>query len=75
VVYDVKCGNGAFMKTREAAHHLAARLVDRRGASDAHPQALVTDMSQPLGRAACLTRRSASPSICCEARVRRMRGS
>jgi len=52
VVYDVKCGNGAFMKTREAAHHLAARLVDvtrRLGRASA---ALVTDMSQPLGRTA-----------------------
>src|SRR5262249_62323937 len=27
IVYDVKCGGGAFMKTREAAHSLATRLV------------------------------------------------
>jgi pyrimidine-nucleoside phosphorylase len=52
VVYDVKCGNGAFMKTREAAHHLAARLVDSTRRLGRASAALVTDMSQPLGRAA-----------------------
>jgi len=49
VAYDVKCGSGAFMKTREAALHLARRLVDTTRALGREAAALVTDMSQPLG--------------------------
>ena len=49
VAYDVKCGNGAFMKTREAARALARRLVDTTRALGGDAAALVTDMSQPLG--------------------------
>jgi pyrimidine-nucleoside phosphorylase len=52
LVYDVKCGNGAFMKTREAAHHLARRLVATTRRLGRAAAAYVTDMSQPLGRAA-----------------------
>jgi pyrimidine-nucleoside phosphorylase len=52
VVYDVKCGNGAFMKTREAAQELAAGLVAATRGLGRASAALVTDMSQPLGRAA-----------------------
>jgi pyrimidine-nucleoside phosphorylase len=51
VAYDVKCGSGAFMKTREAAAHLARRLVTTTRGLGRRAQALVTDMSQPLGQA------------------------
>jgi pyrimidine-nucleoside phosphorylase len=51
IVYDVKTGNGAFMKTREAAMRLAMRLVETTRAFDRSASALVTDMSQPLGEA------------------------
>jgi len=52
IAYDVKCGNGAFMKTREDAVRLARRLVATTRALGPTAAALVTDMSQPLGRAA-----------------------
>ena len=51
LAYDVKCGSGAFMKTREAASHLARRLVDTTRALGREAAAVVTDMSQPLGEA------------------------
>jgi len=51
LVYDVKCGGGAFMKTRESAVRLARRLVATTRAFDRRASALVTDMSQPLGEA------------------------
>jgi len=49
VVYDVKCGNGAFMKSAEAAGSLARRLVSATRALGANASAFITDMSQPLG--------------------------
>ena len=52
IVYDVKCGNGAFMKERASAVHLAERLVATTRALGRRACALVTDMSQPLGVAA-----------------------
>jgi pyrimidine-nucleoside phosphorylase len=52
IVYDVKCGSGAFMKTRETAGSLAQRLVAATRAQGRASAALVTDMSQPLGQAA-----------------------
>ncbi len=52
VVYDVKCGNGAFMGTRERASRLARRLVDATRSLGRKAAAYVTDMNQPLG-AAC----------------------
>ncbi|HEY6867931.1 MAG TPA: thymidine phosphorylase [Candidatus Eisenbacteria bacterium] len=52
LVYDVKCGSGAFMSTREDASRLARRLVATTRALGPRAAALVTDMSQPLG-AAC----------------------
>ena len=51
LVFDVKCGEGAFMKTREEAVALAHSLVDGAKASGRKAAALVTDMSAPLGRA------------------------
>ena len=51
VAYDVKCGSGAFMKTRDAASRLARRLVDTTRGLGRRGTALVTDMSQPLGAA------------------------
>ena len=51
IVYDVKCGNGAFMKTREAARSLATRLVATSRAMGAAATACVTDMGWPIGHA------------------------
>ncbi len=51
VVYDVKCGDGAFMREPARARGLAARLVAATRALGARASALVTDMNQPLGRA------------------------
>ena len=51
IAYDVKCGNGAFMKTREAARSLAMRLVATSRAMGAAASASVTDMSWPIGHA------------------------
>jgi len=51
IAYDVKCGNGAFMKDLDAARSLARRLVATTRALGAGAGALVTDMSQPLGEA------------------------
>ena len=49
LVFDVKCGSGAFMKTREDAAALARSLVDGAKAAGRKAAALVTDMSAPLG--------------------------
>ena len=51
LVFDVKCGKGAFMKTREDAAALARSLVDGAKAAGRKAAALVTDMSAPLGLA------------------------
>jgi pyrimidine-nucleoside phosphorylase len=51
LVLDVKTGSGAFMKTREAARELARRMVEIGTACGKCVTALITDMSQPLGRA------------------------
>jgi len=50
LVFDVKCGKGAFMKTREDAEALARSLVDSAKASGRKAAALVTLMDFPLGR-------------------------
>ena len=52
IVYDVKCGNGAFMTTLDAARSLGRRLVATTRALGRVSSGLITDMSQPLGRAA-----------------------
>ena len=51
LVFDVKCGSGAFMKTREEAEALAEALVAGAKAAGRKAAALVTDMNAPLGRA------------------------
>ncbi len=50
LVMDVKCGAGAFMKTRERARALAESLVAVGTANGLHVSALVTAMDAPLGR-------------------------
>jgi thymidine phosphorylase len=52
LVLDVKCGSGAFMKTRDEAHALARALVDTAQGAGCMTAALITDMSQPLATAA-----------------------
>ena len=49
LVFDVKCGAGAFMKTREDAVALATALVNGAKAAGRKAAALVTDMNAPLG--------------------------
>lgn len=51
LVLDVKCGSGAFMKKFEDANELASRMVEIGTACGKRVQALITDMSQPLGNA------------------------
>ena len=52
LVFDVKCGKGAFMKTREDASALAQALVSGAKAAGRKAAALVTNMDAPLGFAA-----------------------
>lgn len=49
LVFDVKAGSGAFMKTPEEAHALATALVTSSRAAGRKAAALVTDMNAPLG--------------------------
>jgi pyrimidine-nucleoside phosphorylase len=51
LVFDVKCGNGAFMKTVESAEDLAMNLIGVCKAMGRDVRALLTDMNQPLGYA------------------------
>ena len=50
LVFDVKCGKGAFMKTLDDARALARSLVAGAKAAGRRAAALVTDMDAPLGR-------------------------
>jgi pyrimidine-nucleoside phosphorylase len=50
VVFDVKTGNGAFLPELERSMDLARGLVETARALGTPTSALVTDMSQPLGR-------------------------
>jgi pyrimidine-nucleoside phosphorylase len=52
LVFDVKCGRGAFMRTPAQARALAASLLNTGRAMGRRVAALVTDMEQPLGRTA-----------------------
>lgn len=51
IVLDVKCGSGAFMKTREEASVLARLMVGTGKKAGRKMLALVTDMDSPLGNA------------------------
>ena len=50
LVLDVKTGSGAFMKTRDDSRRLAESLVAIGEGSGVRTEALITDMSAPLGR-------------------------
>ena len=49
LVFDVKCGRGAFMRTPEEATALAEALVSGARAAGRRSAALVTRMDEPLG--------------------------
>jgi pyrimidine-nucleoside phosphorylase len=51
LVFDVKCGRAAFMQTLDEARELAHSLLQVGGALGRRMGALITDMTQPLGRA------------------------
>lgn len=51
LVFDVKCGKGAFMKTPEEANALAESLVVHAKRAGRKCAAIVTDMNAPLGYA------------------------
>lgn len=51
LVFDVKWGQGAFMKTKQSAKNLAKALVEVSRLSNLRSTALLTDMNQPIGRA------------------------
>ena len=50
IVFDVKVGSGAFMKTMDKARELAEGLVNVSRLYGKKAGALITEMSQPLGR-------------------------
>ncbi len=52
LVLDVKTGSGAFLRTLKECEFLAALMVATAEAAGTRTVALLTDMSQPLGRAA-----------------------
>lgn len=51
IVLDVKCGSGAFMKTRQDALALADKMVEIGKLAGKKVAALITDMDVPLGHA------------------------
>lgn len=51
LLYDVKCGSGAFMKTAAEARKLAELLVSLSESLDIRASALITRMDNPLGSA------------------------
>jgi len=51
ILLDVKYGDGAFMKTPEAAIELAQSMIDIGTALGRSVRAMITDMNQPLGKA------------------------
>jgi pyrimidine-nucleoside phosphorylase len=51
IVFDVKTGEGAFMKSIEESRALGRSLVDTTRAAGRQASGWITDMSRPLGRA------------------------
>ncbi|BBL81112.1 pyrimidine-nucleoside phosphorylase [Rubrobacter xylanophilus] len=51
LLYDVKCGSGAFMRTPEEARELARLLIRLSEDLGVRAAAMISDMSRPLGRA------------------------
>ncbi len=49
LVFDVKCGAGAFMQTRDDARELAQTLVQISKMSGKRASALITSMNHPIG--------------------------
>jgi len=50
LVLDVKTGNGAFLESFDEAEKLAHAMVDLGKAADIETYAIISDMSQPLGK-------------------------
>ena len=51
LVLDVKCGDGAFMKSEQDARELARALVSIGGQGGVRTEAVITNMDAPLGHA------------------------
>ncbi|MGN0659175.1 MAG: pyrimidine-nucleoside phosphorylase [Emergencia sp.] len=51
IVLDVKCGSGAFMEKQEDAEKLGGLMCEIGTAAGKRTVAVITDMSQPLGKA------------------------
>ncbi|MFN2385615.1 MAG: thymidine phosphorylase [Thermoanaerobaculia bacterium] len=51
IVFDIKTGNGAFLKTIEESRALGRALVDTSRAAGRQASGRITDMSRPLGHA------------------------
>jgi pyrimidine-nucleoside phosphorylase len=49
IVFDIKCGNGAFMRDMESARNLGENLIRISHMMGRKAGALITDMNQPLG--------------------------
>ena len=66
IVLDVKVGDGAFMKTLDAARELAQAMIDLGRHADRETMCVLTDMEQPLGHAVgnALEIREAVDTIC-----------
>lgn len=50
LILDVKCGSGAFMKDLASARELATRLTETGNRFGVATEAIISDMSRPLGR-------------------------
>jgi pyrimidine-nucleoside phosphorylase len=52
LVFDIKCGSGAFMKDMGSAEVLGRNLIEVSRVMGRAARAIITDMNQPLGNAA-----------------------